>query len=120
MAELDGGKVGKVTFPDPKDLTQMTLRVSPDQGLWRGATFEFSIRVPDMYPHEPPKVLCHTKVREKREPTGGREAVSHKPLPLDPPTPTVASPPLSHQTLNRFPAPQQTPPFLTAGLPPQH
>ena len=34
----------------------MELNVSPDQGYWKGATFKFSIKVPDMYPHEPPKV----------------------------------------------------------------
>ena len=56
IAELDAGRVGKVTFPVPEDLTNMELMVSPDQGLWKGASFKFSIRVPDMYPHEPPKV----------------------------------------------------------------
>ena len=40
----------------------MILKVSPDQGLWKGATFEFSIKVPDMYPHDPPKVHCNTLV----------------------------------------------------------
>jgi ubiquitin-protein ligase len=54
--------VGKITWKDPSDLTAMTLTVTPDQGLWKGAAFEFSIKVPDMYPHEAPKVLCHTLV----------------------------------------------------------
>jgi ubiquitin-conjugating enzyme E2 M len=66
IAELDAGRIGKVTWPEPSDLTNMLVDVTPDQGLWRGATFAFSIKVPEMYPHEPPKVLCLTKV------SGGR------------------------------------------------
>lgn len=56
IAELDVGKVGKIEFPVASDLTSMELTVSPDQGLWKGGKFTFSIKVPDMYPHEPPKV----------------------------------------------------------------
>lgn len=62
IAELDAGKIGSVTWPVPEDLTNMELTVTPDVGLWKGATFKFSIKVPDMYPHEPPKVMCLTKI----------------------------------------------------------
>jgi ubiquitin-conjugating enzyme E2 M len=54
--------VAKVTWPEAKDLTNMLVAITPDQGLWKGATFEFSIKVPDMYPHQPPKVHCNTLV----------------------------------------------------------
>jgi len=40
----------------------MKLTVKPDKGLWAGAPFVLSIRIPDAYPHEPPKVMCETKV----------------------------------------------------------
>ena len=40
----------------------MQLTVKPDTGKWRGGKFVFTIRVPDMYPHEPPKVLCVTPI----------------------------------------------------------
>lgn len=63
ITELDAGSVGRVSWPDPAKLTFMKLSVTPDKGLWAGATFVFSIAVPDMYPHEPPKVLCETKVK---------------------------------------------------------
>lgn len=66
IAELDGGKVAKVSWPDPANLTEMVVDVTPDQGMWKGATFQFTIKVPDMYPHEPPKVLCTTKVSPGR------------------------------------------------------
>ena len=51
-----------MTWPDPSDLTDMVLTVKPDTGLWAHATFTFSIKIPDMYPHDPPKVKCLTKV----------------------------------------------------------
>lgn len=62
IAELDAGSVGRVTWPDPSKLTEMELTITPDQGLWKGAGFTFTISVPDMYPHEPPKVLCKTLI----------------------------------------------------------
>lgn len=49
-------------WPNPSDLTSMRLTVKPDRGLWAGAPFVFSIKVPDMYPHDPPKVMCLTKL----------------------------------------------------------
>jgi ubiquitin-protein ligase len=32
------------------------------QGMWKGGTFQFSINTPAMYPHDPPKVMCLTKI----------------------------------------------------------
>ena len=32
------------------------------QGYWRGGTFPFSIKIPNAYPHEAPKVLCTPKI----------------------------------------------------------
>ena len=71
MQELDAGKVGKVEFPNANDLTNMVLTVSPDQGLWAGGRFAFTIKVPDMYPHEPPKVMCTTPIYHPNIDTAG-------------------------------------------------
>eukprot|EP00640_Fibrocapsa_japonica_P004399 CAMPEP_0113935446 /NCGR_PEP_ID=MMETSP1339-20121228/2592_1 /TAXON_ID=94617 /ORGANISM="Fibrocapsa japonica" /LENGTH=226 /DNA_ID=CAMNT_0000937599 /DNA_START=60 /DNA_END=740 /DNA_ORIENTATION=+ /assembly_acc=CAM_ASM_000762 len=62
IAELDGGDVANITFPNPNNLTSFEVRVTPDTGYWRGATYRFTFDVPPMYPHEPPKVHCHTKI----------------------------------------------------------
>mmetsp|Transcript_31573 Transcript_31573/g.41726 ORF Transcript_31573/g.41726 Transcript_31573/m.41726 type:complete len:230 (+) Transcript_31573:129-818(+) len=62
IAELDGGNVATITFPNPNNLTLFDVRVTPDTGMWRGATYHFSFTIPAMYPHEPPKVHCHTKI----------------------------------------------------------
>ena len=62
IAELDGGNVATIEFPNPNDLTAFDVRICPDSGYWQGATYHFSFNVPSHYPHEPPKVECHTKI----------------------------------------------------------
>jgi ubiquitin-conjugating enzyme E2 M len=68
-------------FPDPDDLLNFKLIISPDevynrlslkylqdlmnlllQGFYRGGKFAFSFKVGPNYPHEPPKVKCETQV----------------------------------------------------------
>jgi len=36
MAELDGGKVATITFPNPNDMTVFNVVVKPDSGYWKG------------------------------------------------------------------------------------
>ena len=62
IAELDGGKVATIDFPNPNDLTAFDVRICPDSGYWQGATYHFSFNVPPHYPHSPPKVVCLTKI----------------------------------------------------------
>jgi ubiquitin-conjugating enzyme E2 M len=62
IADLDGGSVATVSFPNPNDLTRFNVLVSPDSGMWMGARYNFSFVVPALYPHEPPKVTCLDKI----------------------------------------------------------
>jgi ubiquitin-conjugating enzyme E2 M len=62
IAGLDTGRIATVNFPNPNDLTNFNVVVSPDTGIWQGATYNFSFKIPDAYPHDPPKVLCLTKI----------------------------------------------------------
>uniref|UniRef100_A0A7S2YP72 UBC core domain-containing protein n=2 Tax=Entomoneis paludosa TaxID=265537 RepID=A0A7S2YP72_9STRA len=62
IAELDGGKVANVEFPNANNLTSFNVSISPDSGYWQGATYLFSFEIPAHYPHSPPKVECHTKI----------------------------------------------------------
>eukprot|EP00553_Chaetoceros_curvisetus_P001365 CAMPEP_0204623662 /NCGR_PEP_ID=MMETSP0717-20131115/9391_1 /ASSEMBLY_ACC=CAM_ASM_000666 /TAXON_ID=230516 /ORGANISM="Chaetoceros curvisetus" /LENGTH=223 /DNA_ID=CAMNT_0051638799 /DNA_START=6 /DNA_END=677 /DNA_ORIENTATION=+ len=62
IAELDGGKVASIDFPNPNDLTVFNVSVTPDTGYWNGATYLFQFIIPDHYPHTPPKVTCKTKI----------------------------------------------------------
>jgi ubiquitin-conjugating enzyme E2 M len=62
ISDLDGGSVAQVDFPNPNDLTNFQVTVSPDSGFWCGAKYLFTIQIPALYPHEPPKVTCRTKI----------------------------------------------------------
>jgi hypothetical protein len=62
IAELDGGRIAVVTFPNPNQLTLFNVRVTPDTGLWVGANYLFTVTIGAMYPHDPPRVHCETKV----------------------------------------------------------
>jgi ubiquitin-conjugating enzyme E2 M len=62
IADLDGGNVGQIIFSNPNDLTNFNVVVCPDTGPWNGASYQFSFTIPALYPHEPPKVVCNTKI----------------------------------------------------------
>ena len=49
-------------FPNPNELTNFIVTVSPDSGYWAGAKYPFTFAIPALYPHEPPKVTCKTKI----------------------------------------------------------
>lgn len=59
---MDGGECAKATFPNPNDLMNFQVIISPDDGYWKGYKYTFNFTVPDMYPHDPPKVKCINKV----------------------------------------------------------
>lgn len=60
--ELNLPKTCQMEFPDPDDLLNFKLIISPDEGFYRGGKFSFSFKVGPAYPHEPPKVKCETLV----------------------------------------------------------
>jgi len=62
IAELDGGTVATISFPNPNDLTNFIVEVKPDSGFWNGAKYPFTFVIPALYPHDPPKVTCTTKI----------------------------------------------------------
>ncbi|KAG2076909.1 hypothetical protein BDR04DRAFT_1089182 [Suillus decipiens] len=58
LTELDLPPTMKTDFPDPTDLLNFTLTITPDEGMYRGGAFSFSFTINTNYPHEPPKVKC--------------------------------------------------------------
>ncbi|KAJ3065383.1 NEDD8-conjugating protein ubc12 [Quaeritorhiza haematococci] len=55
-------KTMTMTFPDPNDVFNFVLTITPDEGFYRSGTFRFTFKVNTNYPHEPPKVLCTQKI----------------------------------------------------------
>lgn len=60
--ELNLPRTCTTEFPDPDDLLNFKLIISPDEGFYKGGRFVFNFRVGPNYPHEPPKVKCETQV----------------------------------------------------------
>jgi len=58
LTELDLPSTMKTTFPDPTDLLNFTLTITPDEGMYKGGSFLFSFVINTNYPHDPPKVKC--------------------------------------------------------------
>lgn len=62
ISELQLSKTTQIHFEDPDNLMAFTVTVQPDEGFYQGGKFVFDFKVPEAYPHEPPKVTCTTKV----------------------------------------------------------
>ena len=62
LSELSLPGTMKTTFPDPDDILNFTLTITPDEGLYKGGQFNFSFAISQNFPHEPPKVKCKEKI----------------------------------------------------------
>ncbi|KAI0715351.1 ubiquitin-conjugating enzyme/RWD-like protein [Earliella scabrosa] len=62
LTELDLPSTMVTTFPDPADLLNFTLTITPDEGMYKGGSFLFTFKINANYPHEPPKVKCEQKI----------------------------------------------------------
>ncbi|KAL4713887.1 hypothetical protein ACJJTC_015541 [Scirpophaga incertulas] len=51
-----------VYFGNPDILSEFTLTVCPDEGLWQGGKFKFEVLVTEDYNMAPPKVKCLTRL----------------------------------------------------------
>lgn len=62
LSELALGKTMHLDFPDADDILNFTLRIEPDEGMYRGGSFHFTFAINQNFPHDPPKVLCTQKI----------------------------------------------------------
>ena len=61
MECLDPPENIKISATEIKE--QLSIDISPNKGsLWHGARYNFTATIPYGYPHEPPKILCKTKI----------------------------------------------------------
>ncbi|TBU34662.1 ubiquitin-conjugating enzyme/RWD-like protein [Dichomitus squalens] len=58
LTELDLPSTMQTKFADEADLLNFELIITPDEGMYKGGSFEFSFNINANYPHEPPKVKC--------------------------------------------------------------
>ncbi|KAK6332541.1 NEDD8-conjugating protein ubc12 [Orbilia blumenaviensis] len=62
LGELSLPSTMKTHFPDPDDILNFTLTIEPDEGMYKGGSFNFDFTINQNFPHEPPKVLCKQKI----------------------------------------------------------
>jgi len=62
LADLQLPKTCQTHFPDPDDLLNFKLSISPDEGFYKNGKFTFNFKVGHSYPHDAPKVKCETMV----------------------------------------------------------
>lgn len=64
MSSMDEPIPGaELVVPDPDDIMHFNILIKPTDGLYKGATFKFTVEIPNSYPYDPPKVRCTTLVR---------------------------------------------------------
>jgi len=62
LSEMDPIPGTRLDFPDPNNLMQFHLFITPNDGLYKGAEFKFTITIPQTYPYDPPKSQCDTMI----------------------------------------------------------
>ncbi|CAK3949538.1 NEDD8-conjugating enzyme UBC12 [Lecanosticta acicola] len=62
LSELSLGSTMKTHFPNPDDILNFTLTLTPDEALYKGGIFNFTFTISQNFPHEPPKVKCKEKI----------------------------------------------------------
>ncbi|KAI1418573.1 putative NEDD8 conjugating enzyme [Hypoxylon sp. FL1857] len=62
LSELSLGSTMKTIFPDPDDILNFVLEITPDEGIYHSGRFTFTFTMGPNYPHEPPKVRCQQKI----------------------------------------------------------
>lgn len=60
--ELSLPPLVSITQPNPTDVMNYKITIKPDEGYYRGGHFSFDLKIPNSYPHEPPKLKCETSV----------------------------------------------------------
>ncbi|KAI1809663.1 ubiquitin-conjugating enzyme [Poronia punctata] len=62
LEELSLSSTMKTEFPDPDDILNFILIITPDDGMYAGGRFTFMFNIDQNYPHDPPKVRCQQKI----------------------------------------------------------
>ena len=52
----------ELSYPNPEDIMNFEVILTPDEGMYRGGRFRFSFAIGSNFPHEPPKVKCLQKI----------------------------------------------------------
>ncbi|CAO3634742.1 unnamed protein product [Cunninghamella blakesleeana] len=62
LSELEIPKTIKMDFPEPGNILNFNVIITPDEGFYKNGSFSFTFTINNNYPHEPPKVHCIPKI----------------------------------------------------------
>jgi len=62
VSELENIPGVEVDFPDPNNLMLFFAKITPNEGLYQGATFKFKIDIDNEYPFKAPRAECQTLI----------------------------------------------------------
>ena len=62
LADLELPYNVTMNIPNKANIMTFNVTVTPDQGMWCGATYKFTFEMPKDYPYKPPKVHCDTLI----------------------------------------------------------
>lgn len=62
LSELSLPNFVSTNQPNPADIMNWKILIKPDEGYYRGNRFTFDLKIPNSYPHEPPKLKCETSI----------------------------------------------------------
>lgn len=51
-----------INQPNPTDDMNYKITIMPDEGYYSRGKFYFDLKIPNTYPHEPPKLKCETSI----------------------------------------------------------
>lgn len=51
-----------ISQPNPADVMNYKITITPDEGFYSRGRFYFDLKIPNTYPHEPPKLKCETSI----------------------------------------------------------
>ena len=60
IAEFDAIPGIQLEWPDKNNFMVFNCWITPTEGLYKGAKYEWEITIPQSYPHSPPKCLLKT------------------------------------------------------------
>lgn len=52
----------KVRWPNPKNLQEFVVRITPEVGIWHGGNYDFKFTIPDDWPIQRPDVRILTRI----------------------------------------------------------
>eukprot|EP01112_Ceratiomyxa_fruticulosa_P001221 TRINITY_DN11223_c0_g1_i1.p1 TRINITY_DN11223_c0_g1~~TRINITY_DN11223_c0_g1_i1.p1 ORF type:complete len:214 (-),score=41.86 TRINITY_DN11223_c0_g1_i1:164-715(-) len=62
LSELELPQGCSLTFPKNEDTMHFIMHITPTEGFYKDASFNFSVNISNSYPYDPPRVVCSTLV----------------------------------------------------------